>query len=248
MGGRLNEDDLTRLEAMLRRQWDRLRAWVGELDEAMGREPSVLPEWTVAELVAHLGRAMDALTAAVPAPDLAPLTLGEYLGTYPDRAAEIAATSRAIAEEIRSDPLGAVDAMAAAAFAHLAELRGAAGRSTGAESADIVVQARRGPILLSEMMLSRLVELVVHGDDLHRSLPRTLDDPLDQEAIDLVAVTLLEVLTDRGGWDLEVYDPLAWIRLATGRVPFGMDTVSAALRTRWTSDSLPDLGARLPLL
>ena len=248
MGGRLNEDDLTRLETTLRRQWDHVRDWVGDLDEARGREPSVLPEWTVAELVAHLGRAMDALTAAGPAPDLTPLTLAEYLGTYPDRAAEIAARSRAIAEEIRADPLGAVDATAEAAFAHLTELRRVAASIPGAESADIVVQARRGPLLLSEMMLSRLIELVVHGDDLHRSLPRTLDDPLDPEAVDLVAVTLLEVLTDRGGWDLEVVDPLAWIRLATGRVPFGTDTVSAALRTRWTSDSLPDLGTRLPLL
>ncbi len=240
MGGRQSEDDLGRLEATLRRQWVRLRAWVGELDEVIRREQSVLPEWTVAELVAHLGRAMDALTAARPAPELAPLTLGEYLGTYPDRAAEIAATSRAIAEEIRFDPLGAVDAMAAAAFAHLDELRRGGG--------DVVVQARRGPILLSEMVLSRLVELVVHGDDLARSTGRAGDGPLDPGSVDLVATTLLEVLTDRGGWDLEVVDPLAWIRLAGGRVPFTMDAVSAALRTRWASDSLPDLGSRLPLL
>ncbi len=240
MGGRQSEDDLDRLVSTLRRQWDRLRGWVGDLDEAIGREPSILPEWTVAELVAHLGRAMDALTACRPAPGLVPLTLGEYLGTYPDRAAEIAATSRAIAEEIRFDPLGAVDAMAAAAFAHVDELRAGGG--------DTVVQARRGPILLSEMMLSRLVELVVHGDDLVRSTGRTGDGPLDPEAVDLVAATLLEVLTDRGGWDLEVVDPLAWIRLACGRVPFAMDAVSAALQTRWTSDSLPDLGSMLPLL
>ena len=240
MGGRLSEDDLTRLETVLRRQWDRLRRWVGDLDEARGREPSVLPEWTVAELVAHLGRAMDALTAARPAPDLVPLTLGEYLGTFPDRAAEIAATARAIAEEIRVDPLLAVDAMAAAAFAHLDELRSGAG--------DVVVQARRGPILLSEMMLSRLIELVTHGDDLLRSTARSGDGPLDPESVDLVAATLLEVLTDRGGWDLEVVDPMAWIRLACGRVPFAMDTLGAGLRTRFASDSLPDLGSRLPLL
>lgn len=240
MGGRLSDDDLTGLETTLRRQWELLRSWVGDLDEAFGREPSVLPQWTVADLVAHLGRAMDALTAARPAPELTPLTLGEYLGTYPERASEVAATSHAIAEEIRFDPLGAVDSMAAAAFAHLTELRSAGG--------DVVVQARRGPILLSEMLLSRLVELVVHGDDLLRSLPRSTSSPLDPKAVDLVAATLLEVLTDRGGWDLEVVDPIAWIRLASGRVPFGMETVSSALRTRWTSDSLPDLGSRLPLL
>ncbi|WP_372593194.1 maleylpyruvate isomerase N-terminal domain-containing protein [Actinotalea sp.] len=242
MGGHLSDADLTRLEATLRRQWRLLRTWVGELDEAMGREPSVLDRWTVAELVAHLGRAMDALAAARPAPGLTPLTLGEYLGTYPERAEEIAATSSALAEEIRFDPLRAVDEMAAAAFAQVAALR------SGSGGGDMVVQARRGPILLSEMILSRLIELVVHGDDLLRSLPRTTRSPLDPESVDLVAATLLEVLTDRGGWDLEVVDPIAWIRLAAGRVPFGMDTVSAALATRWTSDSLPDLGSRLPLL
>ncbi len=240
MGGRQSDADLDRLQATLRRQWSLLRGWIGELDEAVRREPSVLGSWTVADLVAHLGRAMDALTPARPAPDLVPLTLGEYLGTYPERAAEIAATSKAIAEEIRFDPLGAVDMMAEAAFAHLAELRAPGG--------DVVVQARRGPILLSELLLSRLVELVVHGDDLARSLPRTLRSPLDPEAVELVSATLLEVLTDRGGWDLEVVDPLAWIRLACGRVPFSVDAVSAALQPRWTSDSLPDLGSRLPLL
>ena len=242
MGGRLSDADLTRLEATLRRQWELVRGWVGALDEAMVREPSVLDRWTVAELVAHLGRAMDALSAARPAPELVPLTLAEYLGTYPGRAEEIAATSAALAHEIRFDPLGAVDTMAAAALARIAALR--AESPTG----DLVVQARRGPILLSEMILSRLVELVVHGDDLQRSVPRTVRSPLDPEAVELVSTTLLEVLTDRGGWDLEVVDPLAWIRLAAGRVPFSVGAVSAALRPRWTSDSLPDLGARLPLL
>ena len=49
----------------------------------------------------------------------------------------------------------------AAAFARLDEL--------GPD--DLVVQARRGPVLLSTMAVSRVVELVVHADDLARSVP-----------------------------------------------------------------------------
>ena len=54
--------ELAALENLLRAQWLRLRDWVDRLDLAVDTEPSVLAGWTVAELVAHLGRAMAALT------------------------------------------------------------------------------------------------------------------------------------------------------------------------------------------
>ena len=99
-------------------QWDRLRRWVGDVvDDHVADEPSVLDGWTVAELVAHLGRAMDALAVCVPLPDgTVPLTLGEYVGTYAERAAGIAQVTRELAVEIADDPLGAVDQRAQAAF------------------------------------------------------------------------------------------------------------------------------------
>ena len=220
-------------------QWERLRRWVGEVvDDQVAGEPSVLEGWTVAELVAHLGRAMDALAACVPLPDgTVPLTLGEYVGTYAERAAGIAQVTRELAVEIADDPLAAVDQRASAAFERLAEL--------GPE--DRVVQARRGPVLLSTMTVSRVLELVVHADDLARSVPRGAD-PVDPGALQLVADALLRIVVARGGWDLEVSDARRWVRLAAGRQPYDVDELAIALHARYTSDAVPDLGRMLPLL
>ena len=229
----------------LRAQWDRLRPWVGDVvDDSVGGIPSVLPAWTVAELVAHLGRALDALAACTPLPPgTLSLTLGEYVGTYPGRADEIAETAREIAEEIADDPLSAIDGRERAAFATL--------RALGPD--DRVVQARRGPVLLSTMVVSRVLELVVHADDLLRSVERAplagpAFDPVDPGALDLVAHELLDVVVARGGWDLQIVDARAWVRLATGREPYSVGALSAALRAAHPSDALPDLGRMLPLL
>src|SRR5665811_1162775 len=98
--------ELAALENLLRAQWLRLRDWVDRLDLAVDTEPSVLAGWTVAELVAHLGRAMAALTPAQPTPPgTVPLTLAEYVGTYPGRSAEIRELVRDVAAQIASDPL-----------------------------------------------------------------------------------------------------------------------------------------------
>jgi uncharacterized protein (TIGR03083 family) len=261
---------------VLHRQWRTLRTWVGEVvDASAGRAPSILDGWTVADLVAHLGRAMDALAVCEPAPPgTVPLSLAEYLGSYAHRAADISRVTHDLAAEIADDPLGHVDRLAARALARADELG----------PGDRVVQARRGPVLLSTMVVSRITELVVHADDLQRSLARargaapgsraelgsgtgplpgvagglgpsgTLGDgvtsggPIDGDALDLVSHELLRIVQARGGWDLEIVQPLTWVRLAAGRLPYDVDLLAAALAPRFTSDGVPDLGRMLPVL
>lgn len=237
--GAMPSGELADARTALHAQWDLLRRWVGDVVDAdVADDPSVLAGWTVAELVAHLGRAMEALAVCVPVPEgTVPLSLGEYVGTYADRAADIAQTTRTLAAEIAHDPLAEVDARAEAAFARLDEL--------GPD--DRVVQARRGPVLLSTMAVSRVVELVVHADDLARSVPRG-PDPVEPGALRLVADALLEIVVARGGWSLEVADARTWVRLAAGRQPYDVDVLAEALHPRYTSDAVPDLGRMLPIL
>lgn len=272
----MSTGDVTAGADVLRRQWATLRDWVGDVVAAGdGRAPSILDGWTVADLVAHLGRAMNALAVCEPAPTgTVPLSLAEYLGSYAGRAADIDRTTRELAAEIADDPLRHVDALVAETFRRVDELG----------PADRVVQARRGPVLLSTMIASRVTELVVHADDLQRSLARargaapgsraelgdgigprpgvpgglgpagglgdgvTSGGPVDGDALDLVAHELLRIVRARGGWDLEIAQPLTWVRLAAGRVPYDVDVLAAALVPRFTSDAVPDLGRMLPLL
>ncbi|SMF23674.1 TIGR03083 family protein [Cellulosimicrobium cellulans J1] len=235
------DSDVTAAADHLRTQWDRLDRWLRDLGDELDRDaarPSVLDGWTVGELVSHLGRALETLAACGPVPaGTVPLTLAEYLGTYPERAQEIEQATRALDAEIADDRLGHVAASAAAAFARLDEL-----------ADETVVQARRGPITLLDMVRSRVLELVVHADDLARSFPDVLADPVDPAALDAVAAELLRVVVTRGGWALEVRDPRLWLRLACGRAPYDVDELARALEPVHTSEAVPDLGRMLPLL
>ena len=236
--------ELTTLENLLRAQWLRLRDWIDERELDRADVPSVLPGWTVAELVTHLGMAMGPLARAQPGPpDADPLTFSAYVTTYPDSADDIAERTRRLASDNRDGPLPAVERMVEDALAQLGVLHDL--------GADPVVTSRRGPVALSTLVLTRLLELVVHGDDLARSVggmtPGTLG-PLEPGALLVVAEALRACLAETGGPDLEVADPLAWTRLACGRVAADPTAVGAALRPRHLGDGLPEVASLLPLL
>lgn len=236
--------ELVTLENLLRAQWLRLRDWIDERELAHSAAPSVLPGWTVAELVAHVGMAMGPVSNAQPAPpDAEPLTFAGYVTTYPASATDIAERTRRLADDTRDGPLPAVERMVEEALSHLVVLRDL--------GPDPVVTSKRGPVRLTTLVLTRLLELVVHGDDLARSAPggapATLG-PLEPGALQVVAEALREALAETGGPDLEVVDALAWVRLACGRAPATADAVTAALRTRHLGDSLPAVADLLPLL
>lgn len=166
-----------------------LRAWAATISADELAQSSTLTGWTVADLLGHLVQAHDSVAALRPAEDGAdPMAVADYVSSYSSAASTVAETARTIARNAGAELLDAWDATAAEA----AQTLGALG------AADRVVQSRRGPILASDFLRTRVIELVVHAADLRRSLP---DDhpppPVLPSAERQVVQTLREVLTAR---------------------------------------------------
>jgi hypothetical protein len=194
-------------EELLRAQWTELRAWIEEsglLSHAL--EQSVLEAWNVHELITHLGRSFLDIPVLGPAHGAEPRTLREYLSTYGAAAREIADGTKQLARSFAGDVLGGIDNCAVIGFRALAALR------------TDVVRGPRGAITLDDYILSRLIELVVHGDDLARSVPQVAAPPLLDASLAAVAGALARAYAEVTGHQPEIGDRLDWIRAATGRL------------------------------
>lgn len=194
--------------ALLHRQWTTLRAWIqdsGLLDHRT--DQSVLEAWNVHELVTHLGRSFLALTVLGPEPSARPQSLRTYIATYGAAAQEIADGTIQLARSFESDLLGGIDNCARLGFSTLEALH------------TEVVRGPRGAIALDDFVMTRLMELVIHGDDLGRSVPSIPPPPLLDEAVDAVAGALAEAYAEVTGTPAPAGEPIGWIRRATGREP-----------------------------
>lgn len=196
-------------ESLLRRQWDYLRAWLEDVDVLRHREQAVgLGTWTVGDLVAHLGLGLGMLTEITPADDdQQPVSFGTYVSAYPPAAADISEATQKLARSLEPDLLEGVDAITTAAW-----------RALSRNHAHVVL-GRRGPITRDDYVMTRLLELVVHGEDLNRALPIPTESPVLPDACAQVASALVQAYVERGGGQPDVPDALGWIRLATGRIP-----------------------------
>jgi len=193
---------------ILREQWTALRGWIEEsglLDHRS--EQSVLEAWNVHELVTHVGRSFLALTVLGPDVGATPITLREYLSNYAASAQEIADGTKQLARSFEGDLLGGIDNCARLGFRTLDGLK-----------VD-VVRGPRGPILLDDFVVTRLIELVVHGDDLARSVPTIAAPPLLDDAVHAVSKAFVTAYLDATGQPPVFDDHLGWIRRASGRVP-----------------------------
>lgn len=192
-------------DEVLRAAWGELRDWLAQpaMAAALDR-PSVLEGWTVRELVAHLGRSFTTLARAEPT-DEAPLALLAYVHAYGSAAREIFDGTRDLAATLPADLVPAVEALAAAGLAALAELT------------TPVVRGPRGPIRRDDFVVTRLLEVVVHADDLERSVPAAGPAPQHPAAVARVTEAVAAGYAERTGRRPGVNDPLEWIRQATGR-------------------------------
>lgn len=186
-----------------------------------------------------------------------PLALADYLARYDAGAAAIDELSRELAGERPASDLVAD----LAALPPLPEVPAAT-----------VVPGGRGPVRADDWIASRVIELVVHADDLSRSLPDRSPVPLTRPALRSATRTLTSVLAGRApGRSVEVrvppyaavqaiagprhtrgtppnvveMEPLTWVRLAAGRQSWAQAVGAGLVRA---SGERADLSAHLPLL
>jgi uncharacterized protein (TIGR03083 family) len=253
---------LDKLQAAYDDQWSALRSWVDTVDEADFAQDSAVTGWTVGELVAHFALVADSLAAAAGSETTKrPMSVSDYLASYAGGAGTIDARTR----EVATRPVrAALDDPARAVTQAMSALVAAGG--DGAR----VVAARRGPIRIDDFMLTRLVELTVHVDDLARSLPP--GPPLTRAALQHAVRCLTGVASARSpGQSVELRvppfaavqcvagpahtrgtppavvetDAVTWLRLAAGRQTWGHAVAAGRVRA---SGQRADLSELLPLL
>lgn len=191
---------------VLAAQWGLVVSAVAGVRAADWERPSVLTGWRVADLAGHLLRSAhsaDRLGAAPPGSTAQ--TVDAYVAQYADAADDIAAESVAVAAHRDVEEITAL--LGPAVDEQLALLSELAARP-GAER--LVVEAARGPLRLPDYVATRLIEVVVHADDLARSVaglsPATattaattaeVEQVLHRPALRVVCRTLAAVLADR---------------------------------------------------
>jgi hypothetical protein len=138
-----------------------------------------------------------------------------------------------------------------------------------------IISTRRGPTTIEDYLATRTVELVVHTDDLNRSLPEVAPAPLQRSALARCARTLTSILAGQHpGRSVEVRvppyaavqcaigdpgpthirgtppnvvetDPLTFLRMATGRIGWADAVATGTVRA---SGLRANLSTALPLL
>lgn len=253
--------DPARTRAAVLTQFGNVRAAVRTLTPEQLALPTRLGDWTVRDLVAHLGTSLRAVTRLVELPEPAKQhgTPADWPSAIAAEAPDIARRARELAER-HPDP-----------DAHLAAVEERFTADLAAHPGTRLLAAGAVTLSLDDYLVTRAVELVVHTDDLNAAVPG-LDVPYDRQALAACTRLLADALAVRApGGSTEVRippyavvqcvpgprhtrgtppnvvetDPLTWIRLATGRIAWRDAVAGAAVSA---SGERADLGPYLPLL
>ncbi|MDX6286259.1 MAG: hypothetical protein QOG53_1744 [Frankiales bacterium] len=252
------------LRAAYDAQQRNLAEWLPSLRTEVWEAPSALAGWTIRELAFHTTDVPAALTRAVASGPVATrgLSIAEYTSAWSGVSSEIRDRSR--------------DGAAGLTVAHVVnrhnEERAAMNAALDALQDDPVINARRGPIKVSDFLTTRINELVVHSRDLSASLPDGQAVAIDHDALGVAVRMLLGILTERlPGKSVEVRIPpyaaaqciegprhtrgnppnvveadgLTWVEIATGRLAWGEAVGSGRVQA---NGERSDLSAYLPVL
>ncbi len=273
-GPRARSYDPAKVRAALAGQTEALRAAVHRLCADPGAElllaaPTRLGHWRVRELVAHLALQIGWVPRHLDQPlqGRAALTLTRWVAGVGSVAELLDAGTREHADGAFAGAPAEVAAEFDLAADELLALL------SGSEVADEQrrFEIRLGSMTLSDMLVTRLVETVVHADDLAEALGLA-DFPHDRFALASVCRLLADSFAEQvpgGAVELRIppyavvqavagprhtrgtppnvveTGPLSWIRLATGRVDWASAVDSAAVTA---SGERSDLGGYLPVM
>ncbi|MFD8939053.1 sterol carrier family protein [Streptomyces sp. NPDC059578] len=257
---RVRSFDPARTRAAVLTQYRHVRAAVAELTPEQFAEPTRLGDWMVRDLAAHLSLVLGSVARnlELPEPARQELTLDAYPAATSTVAGAVDTLARSTAAEADAEEL----------FARAADRVEEALAGVPDER---IVPTRFGAMRLSDFLVTRVVELVVHTDDLNDAIGPAV--PIDGKALAITTRFLADVLALKApGGAVEVRvppyavvqcvegprhtrgtppnvvetDPLTWIRLATGRTDWaaelGAATVSASGERADLTELLPLLG------
>jgi uncharacterized protein (TIGR03083 family) len=253
--------DPAKTRAAVLAQFGHVREAVRTLAPEQLARPTRLGDWTVRELVAHLGMALTAVHRALdrPAPPQQDVQVSEWPFATGGNAAAIADFTRQLAADHPD-----LDA-------YLTDIDDSLRALLDAHPGGRLLATNAGALPLDDYLVTRTVELVVHTDDLNAAVPG-LDTPFDRQALATATRLLADALAVKApGGSTEVRippyavvqcvegprhtrgtppnvvetDPLTWLRLATGRLAW-QDALAAAAVS--ASGERADLGALLPIM
>jgi uncharacterized protein (TIGR03083 family) len=241
--------------------------WLHGLAPEAFKRPTVLPSWSVLQLAGHLVLVHAGLRQSLDEPIKGrALPIHEFVQRYRRDVEMItAATLEASTGLTAPDVLARLEAVVDDLAIRL---------EAGVEMSQ-VINTRRGPTTIEDYIATRIIELVVHTDDLNRSLPEAAAAELRRGALSRCTRTLTGILAGQNpGRAVEVRvppyaavqcaigdpgpthtrgtppnvvetNPLTFLRLATGRITWA-DAVADG--TVYASGLRADLSRALPLL
>jgi uncharacterized protein (TIGR03083 family) len=242
-------------------------AWLQDLPTELFDRPTVLPEWNVRQLVGHLVLVHSSLAVSLEQRTKeAALPIHEFVTRYRRdvhmiMASTLEESAGLTGPEVLARLESSIDDLAV--------------KLTGNVQLSRVIMTRRGPTTIEDYLATRIVEVVVHTDDLNRSLPEVRPATLQRGALARCTRTLAGILAGRHpGRSVEVRippyaavqcaigdpgpthtrgtppnvvetDPVTFLRLATGRIAWNEAIANGVVHA---SGIRANLSPVLPLL
>ena len=185
-------------------------AWLQDLPTELFDRPTVLPEWNVRQLVGHLVLVHSSLAASLEQRTKeTALPIHEFVTRYRRdvqmiMASTLEESAGLTGPEVLARLESSIDDLAV--------------KLTGNVQLSRVIMTRRGPTTIEDYLATRIVEVVVHTDDLNRSLPEVRPATLQRGALARCTRTLAGILAGRHpGRSVEVrIPPYAAVQCAIG--------------------------------